>query len=1626
MKNLRILLIGLSLVLIMVSSSLAATLTIPISSSTDDHEETYGGANNPNSINSPDLDLGQYRVGLRFQDIQILQNTLITSATLKFTHLSGGGSLRLTIRGQDASTPPTFSTSSYNLRNRWSYYETNASTSWDVGNDWNNGVVSITSIVQEIIDRSDWAAGGNIVLMLSERENKDDEGLRTVYSYDGSDHSVNLDGSPTAANYAPTLIIEYGVATTAESGICQADIRINDNLDDAEQDGSTIDNNNATMPWGSRWLGLKFNGVPIPQGASVNEARIYLATGASSNYDSYNEESDGRAKVKIYGNKTANAGNFSSGNISGRPKTSTTAIWSNDRDWNDYLRIRDNSPDISDIVKEIVLQDTWQTGNSMAFLLEDISGRRPALAHDDTTNGAAYAARLHVEWECTAVAGVGQAEIQVAVNGSSDSADLNASAYQADTSNPTDTITITNLGDAELSYTFSQLPTWLTLTDSDGVVITRSSVAAARTLATATSESFTATYLVKPDGTTPLATGDYAVVLTVSDPASSNQTKTINARFTMLAEPDLTSSCSNVPLYIQNRVSPAVLINLDLSGSMTTEKMAVVGDITLSETPDLTTIVQEIVNRPGWNPGQDMAFIIEGSGDRRAKSYNKDTSAAPLLVVEYTSDAVAATTSVRVSNGDDDAEQDSNGANFSATQDVLNLGDRVVGLRFQSLDIPNSAVITNAYIQFTPDSATSGATSLTIYGEATDDAVKFSSNSQITTRTKTTEGTKVGWPAVPAWEAPTQETRLAIAQSVIKKIVENRNINWGYGSWESGNPVADDYTKIEVGCNVNDDTHLAAIKAAVDGAYRGGYTPFVPSIDAATDYLTGGRADLFYNSNFDGLSCQDKFVIEITDGLGNRPTGTSAAAATTATANMMTTANGISAVAVGFGIDDASMINAVAQKANELGSASETDNLYALHEEEGSPAIGVPFLATDKDQLLSSLLSITHKIENRFTGSAPAPTTSADDADLLLVLVAEYGSASWTGDLRAFGYSLLTNDWSGTEDAPADIELWRASEMIPDVRNIWTAAANANGTKIIASDATSGLTSSNYLCKDIGDIINSAPIIVKWPNFHYNIDGYRAFYLDNLTRDKMVYVGANDGQLHAFLLTDSSDGTAAGTEAWSFIPPYLHEKLNLADSDNSYDICETAYCHQYYVDGSPQSADIYVGDAWHTILVTGLREGGEAYFALDITDGLPMADSADTGAQYLWQFTDDELGQTWGDARINRVVDESDTPTDNGKIWGTFMGSGYSTSNQLTKEAYLFGIDAYDASPLWKTSANVATNRIKMAAATLENDALSELLVVDKDYDSNFAADFIYAGNLYGDLYRVGNIGKGQTPVVSILYESNNTERIQPIRGRPSAAFAATKGEFWIYFGTGRYEVTADKASTDPQYFFGLKEKIDPATPGSYTTKYVKPATLDNAAVSTRLAANGSPADLKLVALDATEYTVAGKLVKTITGENPLYDPWVIRLGTTNYAERVTSQPLVVGGVVFFTSFIPDDDLCGGSGSSFLYAVDYRTGLAPATTVFDLNGDGVYNDADKIDPNNTGDPVNVAAISLGQGQASQPVIVGDKIFTTTTAPGRTDDPDNADDNEIPIELPIGVSIKGLRASLDSWFDASFE
>ncbi len=176
----------------------------------------------------------------------------------------------------------------------------------------------------------------------------------------------------------------------------------------------------------------------------------------------------------------------------------------------------------------------------------------------------------------------------------------------------------------------------------------------------------------------------------------------------------------------------------------------------------------------------------------------------------------------------------------------------------------------------------------------------------------------------------------------------------------------------------------------------------------------------------------------------------------------------------------------------------------------------------------------------------------------------------------------------------------------------------------------------------LADIIYSTPVVVGAPTLATSVSGspaydeYLTYRTNNFYRPKMVYVGGNDGMVHAFLLArwndvdsvwvqDPNDSRCSdcGKEIWAYIPtPLLADLKELAKTTYGTSTCQ----HRAMVDLAPQAFDVYIDHdkdpntprQWRTIVFGGLRGGGDTYFAIDVTEP-PVPDTP--GASHTWNKT---------------------------------------------------------------------------------------------------------------------------------------------------------------------------------------------------------------------------------------------------------------------------------------------------------------------------------------------------------------------------------------------------------------------
>jgi type IV pilus assembly protein PilY1 len=469
----------------------------------------------------------------------------------------------------------------------------------------------------------------------------------------------------------------------------------------------------------------------------------------------------------------------------------------------------------------------------------------------------------------------------------------------------------------------------------------------------------------------------------------------------------------------------------------------------------------------------------------------------------------------------------------------------------------------------------------------------------------------------------------------------------------------------------------------------------------------------------------------------------------------------------------------------------------------------------------------------------------------------------------------------------------------------------------------------------LGDIVHSNPFLVDMKDYAFeplsfagpetSYDLFRATLkaADNgAGRRPVLYVGANDGMLHAF------DGNT-GAELFAYAPhEAFHHIAELTDPD---------YQHRYYVDGSPWAVDAFIDsdglDAWRTVLVGTTGAGGRAVFALDVTDPETFGPE-----QVLWEFTHNQLGFTFGQATIARVAD--------GNRWVALVGNGY---NSNSAKAQLFVIDLASGRILKRINTGVGSGA--------NPNGLASPTPVDVNFDR--IADYVYAGDLQGNLWKFDLTGAradwGVAYAGAPLFTATDVGLApQPITHRPAVA-RHPRGGVLVLFGTGKFFSDNDNvvdADTQVQSFYGIWDHGAPVGP--------RATTLQEQSIIYQGAA-GNPDirnDVRVTSNEAVDWSQQAG--------------WFLDLSYAGSVEgeRVIDGPIMRTDRIVFTTLIPNDDECSSGGNSWLMELDFITGARLAYSAFDLNDDEYFGLDDFIDikvpsPTNPGTTTDMAVATSG-------------------------------------------------------------
>ncbi len=515
--------------------------------------------------------------------------------------------------------------------------------------------------------------------------------------------------------------------------------------------------------------------------------------------------------------------------------------------------------------------------------------------------------------------------------------------------------------------------------------------------------------------------------------------------------------------------------------------------------------------------------------------------------------------------------------------------------------------------------------------------------------------------------------------------------------------------------------------------------------------------------------------------------------------------------------------------------------------------------------------------------------------------------------------------------------------VLPDGSMLSFTSANAAALApyLCDRDAAGAVTSAraadliDYIrAQPLGAFIDGTPAFLDAPSLDPPPDAaYPAFVDANKDRRTLIFIGANDGMLHAI-------DARTGVEVWAFIPANLLPKLRALREGQAVEQ------FRFFVDGSPKIADVKVGGGWHTYMVFGEGPGGTYYQTMDVTmTSLGAAvppDSGDVGGlltyfsdpsriTFKWSFPsyqhfnyaatpasdypntpygdldktqataiEKTVGQTWSDPAVGQVKNSSGT-------WVTLVGSGflaYSRQHQPNRADAPAGTTFYVldmATGAVLDSRNVGNDGVaelidncSLSAdvtknvsgdCTKQKNALQADPVATGPPNSRFI-DTVYMGDLDGKLWRfsLGLNGLGAATVTSgpvKLYDAGNS---QPLY---SSMAVVNVG------GTQQY------------VFFGTGSDLLPSTGVSQSYKLV--GVLDQ---------NGSGLE---------------KFSLNLAPVN----------GADNSGERVSAYPAVAGDIVFFTTTTYKPATSGQPPDANVYALTFIGGPA-----YDNTGDNAVTNKD--------------------------------------------------------------------------------
>jgi type IV pilus assembly protein PilY1 len=491
-------------------------------------------------------------------------------------------------------------------------------------------------------------------------------------------------------------------------------------------------------------------------------------------------------------------------------------------------------------------------------------------------------------------------------------------------------------------------------------------------------------------------------------------------------------------------------------------------------------------------------------------------------------------------------------------------------------------------------------------------------------------------------------------------------------------------------------------------------------------------------------------------------------------------------------------------------------------------------------------------------------------------------------------------------------------------------------------------------------------------------------------RLNVVYAGANDGMLHGFR-SGSFNGTAFqnatndGHEVLAYVPAYIVNTIQSSSVVNNYS--DPQYGHKYDVDASPGTGDLFYNGVWHTWLVGGLGPGGNAIYALDVTDPAALFTESSgsnagptavvrgewgtyvattvSGGNTTRTVTSttmncvgdgatpcgNHLGNTYGIPQIRRFHNGS---------WGAVFGNGLYSQ---TADAGIF-VMLVDPSSGAITFYYVGAGSSGTGTANNPNGIA---YVTAADLDGDHITDYVYAGDIQGHVWRFDltstNPNNWTITAPALVY---TTPGSQPITSKVSVIAASSTGSanphVLVEFGTGQQVPMTNYSSatfaTAAQALYGIWDWNLATWNTESSTKYaalsshssisgtsaIQVQTITSTTVATAI---GTGTNYRTVSQNAVCYADVsgcsqfGWYMNLVSGYANPTDPATPTSSTSTNPmvyEQVIFNPIVEAGAFIVNTTIPAasaSTMCFSSAESgWTMAIDPATGGAFNTAFF--------------------------------------------------------------------------------------------